>query len=217
MKKTLFTLVLLVVASASVFAQKKKLYSTSGYEMIFSGAKIDNQGNESGGVVRFAPAFNFTHQLNYEPIKGFGMFAGLGLKNLGFIYDLPNSNERKKYRTYALSIPAGITLGHRNDTFFFLGYQLDAPFHYKEKTFVDNNLISKNTAWLTKRNPELLHAVFVGFSPADGAEFKVAYYMNNFFNKDFQAESGTTAYNFDVNLITFSVSWTLFRSGNFVW
>jgi hypothetical protein len=65
-KKFTFILAFFVLAVLSLNAQTKKAYTTSGGEIIFSFADINNQGNETGNIMRFSPFFNLQSNLNLQ-------------------------------------------------------------------------------------------------------------------------------------------------------
>jgi len=93
-----------------------EIYTTSGGEIIFSFASIEQDGNETGSILRFAPVLNLQSFVNFDVTDHAGFFAGLGIRNLGFIYD-QDEDVRKKFRTYNLGIPVGIKLGNLEKTF----------------------------------------------------------------------------------------------------
>jgi hypothetical protein len=130
----------------------------------------------------------FTHK---DFGKSFGIFAGLGMRNVGFIASYPDSgnNERTRYRTYNLGVPVGFKIGNVGDDspkYFYAGGEAELPFHYKEKQFVDGNKENKISAWLTERTPLFAFSVFAGFTFNNGASLKAKYYLTNFFNKDYK-------------------------------
>jgi hypothetical protein len=86
-------------------AQNKKFYTTSGGEVIFSFASIDDNGNSDGNIMRWTPWFNVQEIVNYDPARIFGLFSGVNVRNIGFIYDdyvnpVTGDTEKKKFRTF---------------------------------------------------------------------------------------------------------------------
>lgn len=63
MKKQIATIVFCIFITSSVFGQKT--YFTSGGEMIFSFASIDDGSSESS-IIRLAPFFNFQSMFNVD-------------------------------------------------------------------------------------------------------------------------------------------------------
>ena len=209
----LFTLVIFSY-SGSLNAQDKTSWST-GFEMLFSFADIEQDGISKSSIIRWAPVFNVQTFFNYDATKRFGLFSGIGVRNVGFIYDEDDAT-RKKYRTYNMGIPVGIKAGNFEKTFVYAGYEIEFPFNYKEKTFV-NDVKSKFTEWFTDRVPTVYHTVLIGVQLPKGVNIKFKYYLTGFFNQDYVQIDGNTgeAYqpyeNLDVNVFFFSIGFNLFR------
>lgn len=201
-------------------AQTKKAYTTSGGEMIFSFATIDYNGGESGNIMRWSPFFNLQSLVNYDPSNNFGVFSGLSIRNVGFIYDNPNSGERKKYRNYTAGIPVGFKLGKLDKSFIYGGYEIEFPLNYKEKTFINEEKTDKFNVWFSKRVPTIYHTLFVGVQLPYGANLKFKYYLTSFFNKDYtEINLGNTSQPYktvDVNIFYFSLCFDLFKNTQLV-
>lgn len=215
-KKLILTSLTLLAISLAVQAQPEKFYTTSGGEVIFSSAQLDNNGSEEGNIIRFSPVINFQNMINYDVGRSFGLFSGLTFRNVGFIYDTPNSNIRKKYRTYNLGIPVGVKIGNLNGFFVYGGYEFEIPFNYKEKTFEGGNKTDKFNVWFSDRTTRIQEAIMIGIQFPYGSNIKFKYYLTNFFNKDFsESVNGVTVRpfeNFDVNVFYISLNFDLFRN-----
>jgi hypothetical protein len=214
-----FTLTLLFLTALGAMAQehKTKIYNSVSNEMIFSFATIDNKGNESGNIMRWAPVFNPQYMLNIDFGKHFGLFTGMAVRNVGFIYENPyDSNHAKyKYRTYNLGIPVGFKIGKMNSFLFFAGYEIEFPFAYKEKQFINEDKEDKTIIWFTSRVVPVQHSLMAGFQLPYGATLKFKYYLTNFHNRDYVAMVNgkeTRPYDFKANVFYFSLSWGLFSN-----
>ncbi len=121
MKKITFILVFLYAFGS--FAQEKntKVYGSFSLEMIFSFATIDNQGYDQGNIMRWAPVINPQSMVNIDFGKYFGLYTGLAIRNVGFIYENPldENNTKFKYRTYNLGIPIGFKIGKLDKMLLF--------------------------------------------------------------------------------------------------
>ncbi|MGD9329090.1 MAG: hypothetical protein PVH48_09010 [Cyclobacteriaceae bacterium] len=203
-----------IVNSGYLKAQDKTYWST-GFEMIFSFADIQQDGISKSSIFRWAPVFNLQTFFNYDATKRFGLFSGIGVRNVGFIYD-ESDGIRKKYRTYNVGVPVGLKVGNFDKTFVYAGYEIELPFNYKEKTF-ENDVKSKYTEWFTDRIPTVYHTVLIGIQLPRGVNIKFKYYLTGFFNQDFVEVDGTTGdpyqpyENLDVNVFFFSIGFNLFR------
>lgn len=163
----------------------KTLYITNGGEWIFSTPILDVNGSDKGGVIRFSPFFNAQSYLNYDVSEHMGFFAGLSVRNQGFIYDVPDRSYRYKFRTYNLGLPVGFKLGAMNKTLVYFGYELELPFNYKEKLFENEKTEDKFSVWFSDRTEPFYQSVFVGLQGPYGTTLTVRYYLTNFHNKDF--------------------------------
>jgi hypothetical protein len=164
MKKSLILfLVLSIIFITDANAQKKSsTYFTSGGELIFSFASIDNKGDDGGNVMRFTGFLHLQGLLNHDFNNTLGIFTGLAIRNVGFIYNNRETGLKKKYRTYNLGIPFGFKLGAMNRTHMYAGYEIEFPTNYKEKTFNNERKDDKFNIWFTSRVPTIYNTVFVG-------------------------------------------------------
>ena len=163
-------------------------YFTTGGEIIFSWADATKNDKSVDVITRFSPVFNFQGQYNIDAGPHFGMFTGITIHNVGFIYDDPDSAKtRYKCRVYSLGIPVALKLGNMNGGFLFGGFELEIPFNYKEKKFVNDKKVNKFNTWFSDRTPGTYNTVFAGFQTSKGLQVKFKYFLTNFFNKDFAA------------------------------
>ncbi|MEI6596395.1 MAG: hypothetical protein WCO28_12595 [Bacteroidota bacterium] len=214
MKKT----TLLLLASFYFFSvgAQTKIYNSSSFEMIFSFAKIQKGGNEINSNLRFSPVFNFQSLVNYDISQGFGIFHGMSIRNVGFIYDIPGTDSMMKYRTYNIGIPLGIKIGNiKNGFFIYGGYEFEMPFHYKEKLFINDDKKDITSIWFSNRTNWYTQSVFIGFNTKSGFNIKLKYYLDGFFNQDYVGTyNGARIKPFqDMNahVIYFSLNWNLFK------
>jgi hypothetical protein len=180
-------------------------------------ANISADGVDIDPVVRFSGFFNVQSYLNYDFSSSAGVFAGLSIKNVGFIFDVPNSNQRKKVRTYNLGIPIGFKLGNLNNIFVYGGYELEFPINYKEKTFINDEKEDKFNTWFSNRTKTVQSSAFIGLQLPYGANIKFKYYFSNFFNQDYaQKDENGIAYKpyegLEANIFYFSLSFDLFKN-----
>lgn len=206
---------LVVLVNSGSLKAQDKIYWSTGFEMMFSFADIQQDGISKSSIIRWAPVINVQTFFNYDATKRFGLFSGIGVRNVGFIYDQSDAI-RKKYRTYNIGVPVGLKVGNFEKTFVYAGYEIEFPFNYKEKTF-ENDLKSKYTEWFTDRIPTVYHTVLIGIQLPRGVNIKFKYYLTGFFNQDFVQIDGTTGdpyqpyENLDVNVFFFSIGFNLFR------
>jgi len=221
MKQLVIFLVLLLGFSLQALSQdklsSKKAYTTTGGEIIFSWADLKVGGVDASTITRFSPVFNFQNQLHKNMNDHLGFFTGISVRNVGFIYYDPTTvNTKYKARNYTVGIPLAVKAGNMNGYCLFGGYELEIPFNYKEKKFVNEDKVSKSSSWFSNRTPGLYQALFVGIQTPFGSQIKFKYYLTNFFNKNYAAvdASGAKVFpyqNLDVNVFYISLSVQIFR------
>ena len=218
MKTRILLIQAILLVGVSSYAQDT--YTTSSGELIFSYANINYNGSETSSVLRFSPVFNVQTLINKDMSDKFGVFTGLAVRNVGFIYDVPDQpGVRMKHRTYNLGVPIGFKIGNLDKAFLFGGYEFEIPIVYKEKTFVNEDKQDKTTIWFSDRVNTWNNTVFLGVQLPAGLSVKFKYYLTNFFNKDYESTtSGVTTKpyaNSDYNVFYFSLTANLFKGTDF--
>lgn len=227
MKNRFYLLVFaIIMIGGTTFAQSKSgFYTTSGGEMIFSFATIDDDGSETGNIMRWSPVFNLQMLGNYDANRNIGFFSGINIRNVGFIYDnyqYPGAENtvKKKFRNYTVGVPVGIKLGRLDKLFLYGGYEIEFPLNYKEKTFENEKKTDKFNVWFSNRVPSMYHTFLVGIQFPYGGNLKFKYYLTNFHNKDFteKLSDGTQVkpYEFlNSNVFYISLNFALFKNDDF--
>lgn len=212
------------------YEQNKGYVSFEG-EMIFSFASFETPaGTNLEQNMRWSPVFNLAWHYNYDVADFFGLNLGFGIRNVGFIVkgdELDPEDidiDRKKYRTYNFGLPVGFKLGRLDQEkplFAFAGYEVELPFHFKEKQFDGGDKLRKRTDWFSDRANIFQQAVFVGVQLPQGFSLKAKYYLTEFFNADFEEtitigdnpeELIIRPYeNFNANVFYFSITWFPFQ------
>jgi len=201
----------------SSFSQSSPAYYSVGGEMIFSFADMDVQGQEASSLMRWAPVFNFQGYINKDLSQNMGLFSGLAIRNVGYIYDdyhepVTDIVHKKKFRTYNLAIPIGLKVGNLSKMFFFGGYEIEFPFHYKEKTFDDGDKIDKISGWFSNRPQSFQHGLLAGIQFPEGINLKFKYYFSEFHNQEFTDSAGIKPYaGLKSNIFYFALSYMMFQ------
>lgn len=215
MKRILLLFAVIISFTLTGNGQSTKYVSYSS-EMIFSFASIEDQGRAESSLLRWTPVFNMQGMYNVDMRRKFGVFTGLAIRNVGYIYDTYTNPQtlvvnKKKFRTYNLAIPVGFKIGNLDKMFLFAGYELEFPFHYKEKTFDGGDRIDKITGWFSKRYEPIQHGFLPGVQFPSGATLKFKYYLSEFHNRDFEDGSGNRPYaGLQSNIFYFSLNYNLF-------
>jgi hypothetical protein len=189
MKKSVFLAIALALFTTGNLSAQKKAYISTGGEMIFSFANVEynveGTSYTSGNIMRWAPVLNQQVMFNFDPAKAFGIFTGLGVRNVGFILSRATTDIKYKYRTYNLGLPVGFKIGSMKGFFVYAGYEIEYAFNYKEKMFVNNDKESVDVYWFTERVEQFPQSVLVGINFPYGFNLKFKYYLTNFHNEEF--------------------------------
>lgn len=186
-----------------------RFYAGNGLDLaMLSTAFVERPGQESKLTApRFTALVNIGFTLNYDVSRHFGIFSGLGLRNMGFIESFNDEDSTIKRRVYSLGVPLGFKFGNlRNRNFVFLGGGADFPFHYKEKRFTKRSDKQKTSEWFGDQTPRVLPFVFVGYSFDPGITLKAQYYPTNFLETDYTNSAGVKPFTgYKVNLLLLSL------------
>jgi len=199
-KKTLSVAIILAV-SVSLLAQGKRIYHSSGGEIIFSGADAVFSGRSINTNARFTMFFHTQHHVNLDMTNNIGLFTGFGIRNIGLIkedeyqhmgfLDIDtnhpdyNKNTKIKRRSYSLGFPIALKLGSFKDHFYLYGgYEYEWMFHYKQKLFIDGEKY-KFKEWNSDRVNSWIPSVFAGIQLPAGFNLKFKYYLEDFLNPSF--------------------------------
>lgn len=200
---------------------QKNIYTTTGGEWIFSWADAQQNGLDVDAITRFSPVINLQSQVHMDQTDKFGFFTGLNLRNVGFIWDDPIvPSTRYKARAYTVGVPVGFKVGNMTGIYLFGGYELELPFNYKEKKFVNEDKQDKEVYWFSSRIPSLYQSLFIGIQTPYGTQLKFKYYMTNFFNKDYTANDGQGGTfqpygGFNANVFYVSLSFQILKGTSF--
>ena len=200
---------------------KSKPYVTTGGELIFSFANIEQNGNSESSTMRFSPVFNLQFMLNQDMNKNFGLFTGLAVRNIGYImndYKNPSDNllYKKKFRSYTLGIPLGFKAGNLDKIFFYGGYEVELAITYKEKTYVGGDKTGKITGWFSDRQELFQHGFLAGVQFPHGANIKFKYYLSEYNNQEYTDNAGIKPYaGLKANIFYVSLNFFLFKNLEF--
>ena len=214
---TIITFIFLFVLTS----RSQNTYVTSGAEMIFSFANIEDNGRMESSTIRWAPVFNLQTMLNADLSSHIGLFSGVAVRNVGYIYNnysdpATDAVYKKKFRSYNLAVPFGVKFGDLNKLFFYGGYELELPFLYKEKTFDSGDKINKITGFFSHRQELFQHGFLVGVQFPYGFNLKFKYYLSEFHNRNYTDGSGNKPYaGLKSHIFYFSFNSYLFKNFDF--
>jgi len=215
-----------------MFLVNKNIISPKNFPQrgVVSFANIEYDGVAGSNIVRWTPWFNVQFLGNYDFNNHFGLFFGAAIRNVGFIYDnAPNltnlgSDEydnqviKYKFRNYDFGVPVGIKIGVLDKVFLFGGYEIEFPFWFKQKTFInDVKQDEKISVWFTSRTPAYYNTFFAGIQFPYGFSVKFKWYTSEFFNENYtEIQNGVAVKPYQglkANMWYFSLCFSLFDKG----
>ncbi|WP_139316519.1 hypothetical protein [Algoriphagus marinus] len=165
-------------------ASKKHVYTASASETIFSFGIVDAAPLNTSTIPRFTPFFNFGQQLHMDFSENFGIYTGIGIRNVGMINDL-NDSVRVKQRTYNVGIPVAVKFGDMDGWQAALGFEAEFAVAYKQKVYV-NGEKRKSSGWFDDRNNLFQPSVFAELKGKEGNYIRFKYYLSDFLTSDQQ-------------------------------
>jgi hypothetical protein len=204
---TLLSLLISITASAQKPKQQKKKnpnpdpvklwYGMEAYEFIFSKGEVKTAGQAADNVVRFTGFFNGQSHRHYNFSNHFGLFTGIGFRNVGFInkFDSLGFEFKMKQRAYSIGVPLAFKLGNMvNGNYIAVGAEAEYMLHYKRKIWYKGN-DTKMSEWFSDEVNGFNPSLFADIRFHNGTFFRFKYYMN-----DFLADKTTTFYLPDSNI-----------------
>ncbi|MCB0571821.1 MAG: hypothetical protein KDC66_18770 [Phaeodactylibacter sp.] len=177
-----------------------EVYSTSGGDLIFSFADVSSDNASVRSNLRFSAFFHIGEFWHFDFTNSFGMFTGVGLRNVGIItkddgivigehtrfLDPYPSDVKIKRRSYSLGVPLAFKIGNlKRRTFVYAGGEAELMFHYKEKLFIDGDKEDKFNEWFSDRTNIINPSLFGGIQLPGGLNVKFKYYLLDFLNPDY--------------------------------
>lgn len=176
--------------STTCWAQQNEPGSGKGYlrsssELIFSMGDVDAGVVETTPVVRFSGFFHLQEEYHYDFSGSLGVFTGLGIRNVGMINKL-NDSIKVKQRVYSLALPVAVKIGNMNGFHISAGGEAELFFHYKQKTFYDDEKFKKDE-WFSDKVNLFNPSVFLQINTRRGTYIKFKYYLMDFLVEDKQS------------------------------
>ncbi len=227
MKKSIFTLISMLLIVSGVFGQKKTvnvftteddirprnvLYVSSGLDgYLLSSALLSTlNGDPNLTTPRFTAFAHLGTSVHYDFGNNFGLYSGASIKNIGFIEKYNNPDSTVKRRVYTFGIPFGLKFGNFDKGFYVMaGGGIDFPFNYKEKGFTKRGNKTKFNEWFSQRTPAAMPYVFVGARFKPGAVAKITYYPTNFLNTSFREGVSYPYAWYNVNILMLSLGFDI--------
>lgn len=156
--------------------------------------------HDTKGVLRYSSSFtNIMGKTHFEFSPNFATSINLGILNQGFIHRFGDTMTVKQ-RAYILPIGLQFTFGDVSNKNFFVGGEVQLPFHYKQKVFLKgekSDTKAKTSEWLGDQTEMFSPAVFLGFQYKADRYIQLKYHLGNFINPNYN-------FNFRGNQVRFN-------------
>jgi len=205
--KRIFFIIILFSAIGVEKVQAQKVYAITSGEMIFSNGTVEfsdaylqqfPEARVSSVPLRYTAIIHLTQYWHVDFSNKFGMFTGLGVKNVGLISDemlfngAPGIELYQPYkiirRVYTGGIPLAVKIGSFKDNlYFFGGGEVEFPIHYKEKYWNSHSRSESKTKtkeWFSGRTESVLPSAIAGVQFPGGVNLKFKYYLSDFLNNN---------------------------------
>jgi hypothetical protein len=210
---------LLLIAAFSLFcspsANAQDVYPISAWEFLFQFADIEKASTDVTNRLRFTIVINFGQYWHVDFNNNVGIYSGLGVRNVGFIYDTPEPTKTIR-RAYTLGVPLAFKLGAFDKHVYFLaGGEYELTFHYRARKWLSNSRDGTrylDAEWFSKRTRRFVPSVFAGFQFPGGFNIKFKYYIQQILNEgyvgpDLGVENVSFADYTKLNMMYVSLSW----------
>jgi len=188
MKRFVFIFLLMAPVLFVHTAKSQKVYPISSWESLFQWADVEHTGYSTNPRLRYTFFFNIGQYWHADLNNNIGIFSGLAVRNVGFIYDtdIPTKTIR---RSYNLGVPLAIKLGvFDKHLYIFGGGEYELLLHYKGKRWDSNDRDGtkyKDTGWFSSKTERFIPSWFVGVQFPGGFNLKYKQYIGDFLNLDY--------------------------------
>lgn len=191
MKRTIFFALLVLPVIFTQPASSQDVYAISSWENLFQWADLEGTPQASTNIneiLRYTIVLNVGQYWHVDFNNVIGLFSGLAIRNVGFIYDtdIPTKTIR---RSYNLGVPLALKLGvFDKHLYLFGGAEYELLFHYKGKRWLSNDRDGtklKHSEWFSSKTKRFVPAVFGGVQFPGGFNVKYKYYLEHFLNSSY--------------------------------
>jgi hypothetical protein len=184
-------LILLVITPWLSFqtTTAQDVYSVSSSELLFQFADIENLNySYIENRLRFTLLINYGQYWHVDFSNSLGIYTGLAIRNVGFIYDTPEPRKTIR-RSYTTGIPLALKIGAFDKNMYIMaGGEYELLFHYRARRWQSNDRdgnVTKESGWFSDKTERFVPSVFAGVQFPGGVNLKFKYYLKGFLNEDY--------------------------------
>jgi hypothetical protein len=187
-KKFILLLIVIPIAN-SQSASSQDVYTVSSSELLFQFASIENPGLPGvSNNLRFTMFFNYGQYWHVDLNNNLGLYSGMAIRNVGFIYDTPDPSKTIR-RSYTAGIPLALKLGAFDKHVYIMGGgEYELLFHYRARKWDSSDrdgAVTKESEWFSNKTKRFIPSVFAGVQFPGGVNVKFKYYLRGFLNEEY--------------------------------
>jgi len=215
MRPSIFILIALLLSCFQVLTSQD-VYTVSNGELLFQFSDTQIDGQDVSDQMRFTMFFNYGQNWHLDFNNTAGIFTGIAVRNVGFIYDEDQPLQKTIRRSYTLGVPLALKIGSFKHHFYlFGGGEYELLFHYKAKRWYSHEREGtkiKDSEWFSNKTNRFVPSVFAGIQFPGGINLKLKYYLDDFLNtgyvgRDLGIDNVSFARYTKQEMFYFSVSW----------
>ena len=192
MKKVILLVLFAVPVLLSNPAKSQDVYQMSSWENLFQWADVPNtpqQGvNSINPRLRYTIVFNVGQYTHLDFTNSIGLYTGLAVRNVGFIYDTDRPTKTIR-RSYNLGVPLALKIGaFDKHMYIFGGGEYELLFHYRARRWDSNDRNGNKQIvgeWFSGRTKRFVPSVFAGVQFPGGFNIKYKFYLQHFLNENY--------------------------------
>jgi len=216
MKKSIFVLIVTCMLLSLQDLSSQEVYSVTSGELLFQLSETELGGVDVQDQMRFTLFPHFGEYWHMDFGNSFGLYTGMVMRNVGFIYDENVPLQKTIRRSLNIGVPMALKFGSFKHHFYLYGGgEYELLFHYKAKRWDNHDRDgTKRTQkeWFSDKTKRFVPSAFVGAQLPGGFNVKVKYYLDDFLNLDyFGRDLGVDNVSFANftrhQMFYFSVSW----------
>ena len=221
MKKGFAIIALFVLILGGQTARSQDVYPVSSFEHLYQFVEVEREGFNTTNKMRYTIVFNFAQYWHMDFNNNIGLYSGLGIRNVGFIYDRTDAatgqNPRKTIRrSYTIGVPLALKIGVFDKHLYVSGgAEYELLYVYKGKAWDSHSRSGtkyKEVEWFSGKTKRFVPSVFAGVQFPGGFNLKGKYYLDHFLNTSYVGpDLGEQNVSFadykKINMFYVSLSW----------
>jgi hypothetical protein len=187
--KNLIPIILFVPLWINQTSYAQDVYPISSSEFLFQFADIENSALSGvNNNMRFTVFINYGQYWHADFNNNLGLYSGLAVRNVGFIYDTPDPSKIIR-RSYNVGLPLAVKIGDFDKNMYLMaGGEYELLFHYRARKWNSNDRkgsVIKDSEWFSDKTHRFVPSFFAGVQFPGGINLKFKYYLKGFLDENY--------------------------------